>query len=122
MPCSTQINTVARDYLNNKTRNSNVLLCASLKIDCKNFNCNRDTSISLLSGLLNLPSGKGNSNCFSFGIDQDKQEGLLLSKRLFSCSGGNIHYNDEVVGIPNPGQLHIVLRHEMDKTLSQQTD
>lgn len=80
--------------------------------------------VFLSSGLLNPPRGKGNSNCFSLCVDQDKQQGLLLSKRLFSCSGGNIshHYNDEVVGIPNPGELHIVLRHEMDKNLSQQTD
>lgn len=80
-------------------------------------------SISLLSGLLNPSTSKGNSKWFSLWVDQDKQ-GLLLSEGLFSCSGVNInhHYNNEVVGVPKPGELRIVSRHEMDKTLSQQAD
>lgn len=93
--CSTQINTLAEDYLSNKTRklleNSNMLLfTVDFQETCISFVCNRDTSISLLSGLLNSPASKGTSNCFSLCIDQDKQQGLLLWKRLFSYSGVNM--------------------------------
>lgn len=119
--CSTQINTLAEDYLNNKTRkllenNNTFLFTVNFQEICTSFICNRDLSISLLSGLLNPPTSKGNSHFFSLWVDQDKQQRLLLSERLFSCSGVNIshHYNNEVAGIPNPGELLIVL--------SQQTD
>lgn len=124
--CSTQTNIPTENYLNNKTtkllENSNIcrdrLRARFLKVNCKNFICSIDTSIPFLSGLLNPPGSKGNSNGFPLWVDQDKQQGFLLPKRHFLCSGGNSshNYNDEVVWVPNPDKLHITLRQEMDKT------